>query len=668
VVEAPMGRLIHLVLMLAGVSLQVVMLKRIALSSALAASLMAVMSTAAISQPRGTPRPFAPFDWDPAPEEDSAPEPEAPQSAPANRPENKNVRLQAPGASDYSPSSSLFDTPSEQIGGEIRSRLNSVLSSARGTHAEDAAALTAFYSGRNSLPIWTNNSGLTRRAAAAMTEIRRADEWGLSTSAFTLPEPDGAEPSANNLASADVKLSLAVLKYARHARGGRIDYSEAIDLIDFKSNVYEPKSTLQAIAAADSPDAFLRSLHPRHEGFRRLREALLGMDKATASAPQDRDQERGRKGGKSKASSPDDERRRIIVNMERWRLLPDDLGEFYVWNSIAEQHTRVYDHGRMVLKERIVVGKPKTPTPIFSAKMQFVVFHPEWGVPDSIKLNELAPKLREASGGGGGDARDEGDGPSWLTGRRRGGGGGGSQVLERMNLKVTIEGREVNPDSVDWSNVDIRRYQFVQPSGERNALGLIKFRFPNKHDVYMHDTPDRKLFANATRTYSHGCMRTQNPAHLAEVVLSHDRNFSADDVKKLLAERTGKPKEIKLNNPIPVYVTYFTMDTDEEGKLRTLPDVYGEDKLITAALNGEPLRFSLKSHAEAVADAGSRNSGYRNSGRRDPYGDSGYRDSRSRSQYQDSPSGRRQPPPDDSSSGDTWSSGRWDRLDRLFGR
>ena len=173
------------------------------------------------------------------------------------------------------------------------------------------------------------------------------------------------------------------------------------------------------------------------------------------------------------------------------------------------------------------------------------------------------------------------------------------------------------------------------------------------------------------RTYSHGCMRTQNPAHLAEVVLAHDRNFSADDVKKLLAEDTGKPKEIKLNNPIPVYVTYFTMDVDDDGKLRTLTDVYGEDKMMTAALNGEPLRFSLKSKAEAMANAEPRYSGPRGGDRRDPgYRDGrrdpgGYRDPQSRSEYQDSPSGRR-PPPDDG--GDTWSSGRWDRLDRLFGR
>src|SRR5208337_5326952 len=145
--------------------------------------------------------------------------------------------------------------------------------------------------------------------------------------------------------------------------------------------------------------------------------------------------------------SPDDKKLRILVNMERWRWMPEYLGEFYVWDSITEQFTRVYDHGKMVLQEKIVVGKPTTPTPTFSASMRFVIFNPEWGVPDGIKVNEIGPRLRQSGGGGG-----------FLFF----GGGGSSEILQRLGgLRVSINGHPVNPDTVDWSSVDIRRYQFV---------------------------------------------------------------------------------------------------------------------------------------------------------------------------------------------------------------
>ena len=181
--------------------------------------------------------------------------------------------------------------------------------------------------------------------------------------------------------------------------------------------------------------------------------------------------------------------------MERWRWMPDHLGDFYVWDSVTEQYTRVFDHGKMLLMEKIVVGKPQTPTPTFSANMQFIIFNPEWGVPDGIKVNEIAPRLRSAGGGGG----------FFFFG-----GGGSSEILQRLGgLRVSMNGHPVDPDSVDWAHVDIRRYQFIQGAGGKNVLGVVKFRFPNKHDVYMHDTPDRHLFGNAPRAFSHGCMRTQ---------------------------------------------------------------------------------------------------------------------------------------------------------------
>jgi murein L,D-transpeptidase YcbB/YkuD len=683
----PHQRRIHPILRPNGVLPQVVMLKRIAIHSALAASLMAVLSLAALAQPSDRWGHAAPPEPGAAPWEASSPE-ARPQTTPQAQPKAKSHGPQAPGASAYVAPDASANPELEPIAAEIRSRLANVLSNSRGAHPDDAAGLAAFYSARNGQPVWTNLNGLNRRAAFAMTEILRADDWGLDASAFELPEPDGAEPLPADLASSEIKLSLAALKYARYARGGRIDYSEAFDLVDEKSRVYDPRSVLQAITAAESADAFLRDLHPKHEAFRRLREALLGMDKATASAPDDAysyGYDTARADRNRRPSSSGDERQRIIVNMERWRLMPDDLGDFYVWNSIAEQYTRVFDHGKMVLKEKIVVGKSKTPTPMFSATMKYVIFHPEWGVPNSIKLNELAPKLREVSSTYQDNDEDEllwfGDRASHSNVR------GSADVLGRLNLKVKLNGREIDPDTVDWNSVDIRRYQFIQPSGKRNVLGVVKFRFPNKHDVYMHDTPERKLFKASKRTFSHGCMRTQHPVHLAEVILAHDHDWPPEYIKQVLAEK-GKPKEIKLNNPIPVHITYFTMALDDDGRLRTFPDVYGMDKLMTAALNGKPFRSGQKSKQQAVADANPRASSYREPKPRDsetrrsdsrdddPIFERPDNHDRSRDRYSDDSSHDRRRWRDDDgdrerdrdSEGDTWSSGRWERLDDLFGR
>ena len=270
------------------------------------------------------------------------------------------------------------------------------------------------------------------------------------------------------------------------------------------------------------------------------------------------------------------------MNMERWRWMPENLGEFYVWDSVTEQIARIYDHGKMVLQEKIVVGKPGTPTPTFSAPMQFITFNPEWGVPEGIKVNEIAPKLKSSGGGGGG---------AFLLFGGSSGGGGSSDILQRMGgLHVTLNGKPVDPDSVDWSRVDIRRYTFTQGAGGKNVLGQVKFRFPNKHDVYMHDTVDRHLFGNGQRAFSHGCMRTQNPLQFAEVLLAHDRGTNAAQIRDMVA--SGQTNEIALRNSIPVHIAYFTAEVDEKGQVRYFHDLYGLDNRVGSALRGQPVEVA----------------------------------------------------------------------------
>jgi len=172
-----------------------------------------------------------------------------------------------------------------------------------------------------------------------------------------------------------------------------------------------------------------------------------------------------------------------------------------------------------------------------------------------------------------------------------------STVLAGHGLNVSRGGFPVNPDAVDWSRADIRQFDFVQSPGPTNVLGIVKFRFPNKHDVYMHDTPERHLFGGAVRAFSHGCMRVQNPVRLAEVLLARDKGWSANDVQGYV-RRGG---EIQLTTPIPVHVTYFTAVVDDAGRLQTFPDVYDLDARVASALEGRPVSLAASVVASDAA-------------------------------------------------------------------
>ncbi len=475
---------------------------------------------------------------------------------------------------------------------DVRRRLATPRGREAGGDAADRAALTAFYAAENARVVWTDETGLTARAQKVIAEIAKADDWGLVASAFDLPRLPAGSPDVQARADAEIKLGMAILRYARHARGGRLDPQSVSKTLDRKPQVFEPRSLIQAAAAASAPDAYLRGLHPKHAGFRNLQKALVAA-RTTAAEPvveqtppdepsaSDR-KNRGKAGKQAKpAPSSSETIRRIVVNMERWRWMPDDLGAFHIWNNVPEQMTVAVKDGKVVFHERIVVGKPDTATPNFSANMRTVVFQPEWGVPPGIKNNEIGPLLRRASAESGGWFGSSGRPPS--------------SVLARHNLRVVSNGQVLNPDSINWSQVDVNRFSFIQPSGPQNVLGVVKFMFPNKHDVYMHDTPQKHLFSSPVRTYSHGCMRVQNPVRFAEVLLEHDKGWSADRVRSMVP-RGG---EVRLTSEIPVHNVYFTAVADETGKLKTYSDLYGMDSRVASALEGRAV--AIASRGEAVS-------------------------------------------------------------------
>jgi murein L,D-transpeptidase YcbB/YkuD len=225
----------------------------------------------------------------------------------------------------------------------------------------------------------------------------------------------------------------------------------------------------------------------------------------------------------------------ILANMERWRWLPSELGERYVAVNIPEFRLRLMEGSQLVHTTRVITGKPDSPSPVFSGVMEYAVVNPSWYVPPSILKKDFLPKLAEDPG-----------------------------YAERQGYQVVRRGNAIS----------VR-----QPPGERNALGFIKFMFPNGHAVYLHDTPNRSLFSSTRRAFSHGCIRVENPFLLADFVLGHE--WSEQRLKKLIGrgERT-----IFLPKKLPVHLTYFTLSVDETGELRSFDDIYGHDRRVRQAL------------------------------------------------------------------------------------
>jgi murein L,D-transpeptidase YcbB/YkuD len=566
-----------------------------------------------------------------APQQPAPPAAEAPARS---EPEKANAASPAPAAAPAAPQQAAAPEADPIVVAARRA-----IGQTAGADKGDLAALAGFYAER-SAPLWTSAAGFTPRAERAIAEIRKADDWGLEAKAFALPQLD-ADRSPDKLAAAEVKLGLAALKYARFASGGRIDPGKLSRFIDHRPTLADPKAVLAALASGDASDEVLTSFHPKHPQFRALQKALVaarapqkaeepaaappkvqlpdgpalkaGMrhehvallrkrlevageagsedryDNALATAVRVFQRENGLEAtgtinAKTRAAlngvhaaekkpSREAETGRIVLSMERWRWMPKDLGAFHVWDNVPEFMVRVIRGETPVHMEKIIVGKTNTPTPNFSANMQFIIFHPEWGVPDSIKVKEILPYLKRPAnefsffGGGGADTR----------------------ILQRHNLRVSMNGRPVDASQVDWQSVDVRQFQFIQPAGGQNVLGVVKFRFPNRHDVYMHDTPQRELFAQKTRTFSHGCMRVHNPQKLAEVLLGEDRGMSPQEVARLIA--SPQTTDITLKKQFPVHVTYMTAVVDDSGKLQTFPDVYGHDNRLQLALSGKQTEF-----------------------------------------------------------------------------
>jgi murein L,D-transpeptidase YcbB/YkuD len=238
--------------------------------------------------------------------------------------------------------------------------------------------------------------------------------------------------------------------------------------------------------------------------------------------------------------------KQLEVNLERRRWLSREPGGFYVFVNLADQELKVVRDEKTVHTARVVVGKTYHKTPVFTEDMTYLVINPYWNVPSSIANNEYLPKLKNDPG-----------------------------YLERQHIHVLDKaGKIVNPHTVNWNGMSRIPFRLRGDKGEKNALGRIKFMFPNKYNVYIHDTPAKSLFAKDLRVYSHGCVRVENPVTLAEVLIKQ-QGWSRDRIEKQIA--SGEQRIVKLTQKIPVYVTYITAFANKDGSVHFRRDIYGRD-------------------------------------------------------------------------------------------
>ncbi|NNC37097.1 MAG: L,D-transpeptidase family protein [Hyphomonadaceae bacterium] len=255
----------------------------------------------------------------------------------------------------------------------------------------------------------------------------------------------------------------------------------------------------------------------------------------------------------------------VRVNMERARWLPDFLGKKHVRVNIAAFKTTAWNNGKVERTHLAIVGKSFRKTPVFSDEIEYMIFNPWWETPPSLARADKLPAFR----------RDPG------AVKRL-----GFQVLDRS-------GNLVDSTTIDWNSVSASNfpYRIRQAPGELNALGKVKIMFPNPHNVYLHDTPTRDLFAKQQRAFSSGCIRTQDPLDLATWLLSDTKEWTAENINKAVA--SGKETRANLTAKIPVHILYNTVVWDETGGIKFLDDIYDRDSAILSALDELPSSSKL---------------------------------------------------------------------------
>jgi L,D-transpeptidase YcbB len=481
-------------------------------------------------------------------------------------------------------------------------------------------------------PLWVTPQGIGDRAKLVLSQLAKAADDGLNPDDYLTPRlaAMGAGDSQTNdiaaLAALEIELTAATVKYAEHLYSGRIVPNRLSGYYDLTPPALNIVQLLYALSNEGSPQNYLASLAPPHPAYavmkaelaklrangtvedpvaegervnpgerdprvpivreRMVRRGYLSeegalawmlghaadasmsvadyemvLDEELSKALKALQKDAGIKqtGNMDEATvdalnGPSREQNvaKLVMNMERLRWLPRDLGRRHIMVNEAASELQLVDANNVTWSTKVIVGKPETQTYVFSDQMETVVFNPYWNVPKSIVAHEMLPRLSED--------------PYYLDDN-------GYEVLD-------IQGQRISSSAVDWWSYGEKiPFDVRQPPGNENALGRIKFLFPNSHDIYMHDTPAKKLFAKATRAFSHGCIRVENPQKLAEYVLGWDQSRIDEAIA------SGQNADVKLTAPLPVHLNYFTAWPDADGHITYYTDIYKRDARLEKALS-----------------------------------------------------------------------------------
>lgn len=476
----------------------------------------------------------------------------------------------------------------------------------------EAQKLYFLYGERYFEPIWlsTDASGKITFSPAAdkiITLFRNAEAEGLRPSDYLTPDIDLTRASGDGaaLAALETAFSQATMRYANHLHNGRINPQSVSVNLDITPKPINEAALLERLARSTDPAPILAELEPTHPEFLALKTALANFKANAANRPTPIAEGPVLRPGGSDARLPAirarlelgadtssfyDEatvaavktfqdgqglevdgiigpatvaalnggvatrREDIIANMERWRWMPSDLGDFNVFVNIPEFRLWIDRNGQPEYTTRVVVGTTKNQTPIFSDNIRHLVVNPYWNVPSSIIKGEIAPAVLSNPG-----------------------------YTDAKNMDLLYNGTPVSPWQVDWTQVSTTNFPFRvrQRPGPGNSLGQIKFLFPNKHDVYLHDTPSKSLFSRSYRAFSHGCIRVQDPFAFADALMANEPNISRVSLEAMFGPNE---KWVNPQTRIPVHLAYFTIRADADGTLRSFGDVYGHNEALIAAM------------------------------------------------------------------------------------
>jgi murein L,D-transpeptidase YcbB/YkuD len=507
-----------------------------------------------------------------------------------------------------------------------------------------------FYLHRKIKPVWVTQNGLSNKADTFIKRIIEADHEGLDSAIYhrydilTLLGDieldsvlDAFDPA--KFVKLELLLTDAFFTYGFHLSEGVVEPNPTIFDWHIKKPEHNLLKIIQTSLDNESLEDIVDKLQPHHSGYLRLKTALLKYINIKDSGgwykvPPGQKLRKGDKGnrvaalrsrlivsGDLRSSSNgqeeyfddalensvkifqarnglkvdgivgsntisalnvtvEDRIEQIKLNMERWRWLPQTLGERYILVNTANFELDIIENGQTITSTRAIVGKKKRPTPVLSQKITYLELNPYWNIPHHIALNDILPSIKKD--------------PNYLTDK-----------CIRIFENWEDDAKEIDPESIDWNAITKKSfaYRLRQDPANTNALGRVKFIFPNEFSIYLHDTPTRELFNKTIRTFSSGCIRIERPIKLAAYLLTNNLKWTFEKLTK--AVNSKKTKAILLSDPINIHILYWTAWVDKNGVVNFRDDIYGRDRQLNIALNKKiqmpEIRYGEKTKAKMLS-------------------------------------------------------------------